>query len=226
VGSYSAAAMKINPILHFPSTEHWVTAVLFICLLLLAWVKTVYPKKLFLVFKDAFVASLPEEDSGISPASIALFFIFICSSVLLIMQLFHGSLARLYSNMGEEFAMLTLFIGGFYIAKTLLILLCGFIFEEQQSAAEYLSEVYVFTHVLGVILLPLVMLETYSHLIDTVLFERIILIAIALLFIYRTIKMFIIMTNKGLNMMYLFLYICTLEILPLALFYRYGIMNL
>jgi hypothetical protein len=218
--------MKINPILHFPSTEHWVTALLFLCLLLLAWVKAAYPKKLFLVFRDAFVAGLPEEEWSLTPASIALFFIFLCSTVLLIMELFHNAGIRLYGNMGKEFAMLSLIVGGFYLAKTILIALCGFIFEEQQRAMEYLSEVYVFAHLLGIILLPLVMLETYSHAINQVLFERVILIGAGLIFAYRTIKMFIVMTNKGLSMMYLFLYICTLEILPLALFYRYGIMNL
>ncbi|HWY98367.1 MAG TPA: DUF4271 domain-containing protein, partial [Bacteroidia bacterium] len=74
--------------------------------------------------------------------------------------------------------------------------------------------------------LPVVLLVTYAPEISSPKVIEAIFIGIGLLFIYRTIKMFILMTNKGLSMMYLFLYICALEILPFALLYKYANMSL
>jgi|GEM_PF-1102303 hypothetical protein len=218
--------MKINPLFRFPSTEHWITALLFLCLLLLAWVKTAYPQKISLVFRDTFTATLPEEDNGINPASIALFFIFICSVVLLVMQLMNSYGIKLGANALSEFASIALFLFLYYAAKTIVIMITGFVFEEQARAWEYVSEIYVFAHFLGLVLLPAALVVTYASITGQKVVLEAIFAGIVLLLVYRTIKMFILMTNKGLSMMYLFLYICALEILPVALFYKYAKMSL
>lgn len=216
---------NINPILRFPSTEPWITVLLFICILVLAWVKTAFPKKIPIVFRDVFTATLPENE-GITPSSVALFFVFICSGVLLTMQLLKMHGLSLYNNAAKEFLTLALMLFLFYIGKTLAILFSGFIFDQQQSAMEYLTEVYVFSHLLGLVLLPVSVLVTYAPIVSKPVVLEGIFIAIGLLFIYRGIKMFILMTNKGLSMIYLFLYICALEIMPFALFLKYAKMSL
>ncbi len=218
--------MNLSPNFRFPSTEHWITALLFLCILLFAWVKTAYPKKVSLVFSEVFTATLPQDDSGINLASIAMFVIFICTSVLLGMNLMHLNKVYLYTNAAEEFASLALFLFVIYIGKTLLILFLGFVFEQQERAWEYLSEIYAFAHFLGIVLLPAALLVTYTTPINSRMALEAVFIGIALLFVYRTIKMFILMTNKGLSMMYLFLYICALEILPFALIVKYAKMSL
>jgi len=218
--------MNLSPNFRFPSTEHWITALLFLCILLFAWVKTAYPKKVSVVFSEVFTSTLPQDDSGINLASIGMFIIFICTSVLLGMNLMHLNKVYLYPNAAEEFASLALFLFVIYIGKTLLILFLGFVFEQQERAWEYLSEIYAFAHFLGIVLLPAALLVTYTTPINSRMALEAVFIGIALLFVYRTIKMFILMTNKGLSMMYLFLYICALEILPFALIVKYAKMSL
>lgn len=216
----------IAPYFRFPTTEHWITALLFLCILLFAWVKTAYPKKVSLLFREVFTATLPDEDSGINPASIGMFIIFICVSVLLAMHLMQIKNLSLFHNAGKEFASLALVLFLIYMVKTLIILFTGFVFEQQERAWEYLSEIYVFAHFLGLVLLPVALLVTYVPEISNLRVLEVIFIGIGCLFVYRTIKMFILMTNKGLSMMYLFLYICALEILPFALLYKYANMSL
>lgn len=218
--------MNITPDFRFPTTERWVTAMLFLCLLLFAWVKATYPKKIAVLFREVFTATLPDEDTGINVSSIVLFFIFICSSALLAIQMVHLYGVKLYHSAGKEFVSIAMFLLIIYIAKTLLVLLAGFIFEQQQRAWEYLTEVYVFTHFLGMVLLPAALIVTYASSVNTLWILKAILIAIVVIYIYRTIKMFILMTNKGLSMIYLFLYICALEILPFALLIRYAELSL
>jgi len=218
--------MNINPVFRFPTTEHWVTALLFLCVLLFAWVKTAYPKRVTLVFREVFTASFSDEDTGINLASIAMFIIFICCSALLVMQVVNVEGMASAISTGKEFLLIAAFFLFIYISKTLIILFSGLIFDEQQRAWEYLSEIYVFAHFLGLVLLPAALLVTYSSgkYVGTSL--EIVFGAVAVLYVYRTIKMFILMTNKGLSMIYLFLYICALEILPYALLFKYAEMSL
>jgi hypothetical protein len=217
--------MTIHPVLRYTGTEYWVTILLFSCVTILAWVKTAYPRKLNLLFREVFTQELAFEEKSITPSSIALFIIYLSCSVLLAIQLVQIFKLRIHYNETEEIGVLALGILGFYVGKTTLIWLSGFIFEEQVSAWEYISEVYIFAHFLGIVLLPLMIINIYAGFIDHKLFDELVMGCIAILLVYRTIKMIIFMINKGLRMMYLFLYICALEILPLALFIRYGIMN-
>lgn len=219
--------MNISPVFRFPSIEHWITALLFLCVLLFTWVKTAYPKKVSLLFREVFTTStMTDNESGINPASIGMFVIFICTSVLLSINLIHQYGINLYQNVGKEFGALALILSIIYIGKTLLILFLGFVFDQQERAWEYITEIYVFAHFLGVMLLPAVLLVTYAIQINSRTILLVVFAAIALLFVYRTIKMFILMTNKGLSMMYLFLYICALEILPFAVIVKYAKMSL
>ncbi|MGP8215084.1 MAG: DUF4271 domain-containing protein [Bacteroidia bacterium] len=217
---------QISPYFRFPSTEHWITILLFLCILLFTWVKVAYPKKVSLLFRDVFTATLPEDDGGINPASIGLFIIFICTSAVLATHLMQLYGIRLNTNSEKEFTVLAVALFIIYLAKTLVIFFSGFVFEQEESAWEYLSEIYIFAHFLGIIMLPVALLVTYTPAIDSRRVLEAVFIGIGLLFVYRTIKMFILMTNKGLNMIYLFLYICSLEILPFALLVKYAKMSL
>jgi len=217
--------MKIQPELRLTGTEHWITIVLFTCLLLLVWVKAAYPKRLPMLVREVFTGELPLKEKSITPPSIVLFVVFLCCITLLIVKLLPFFLKKPIENQGEEFLIIGFFLLLFYLAKTLLLLVSGFIFDEPSCAWEYISEIYVFARFFGIMLLPLVAIMVYAYGIDHKVFGEIVLGALGLLLVYRTIKMFILMTNKGLRVMYLFLYICALEIVPLALFIKFGLVN-
>lgn len=219
-------AAIVNPVLRNPGPPYWITALLFACLAILAWVKVAYPRKIPLLVREVFTNELAFEEKSITSSSVALFVIFLCCNVLLITQLMHTYGVKLKYTPLQEFGLVALAVMVFYVTKTLVIMLMGFIFNEQSNAWEYISEIYVFAHFLGILLLPFMFINIFGNHINHRLFDEILAGFIALLMLFRTVKMFILMINKGLRMMYLFLYICAFEIIPLALFIRYGIMNL
>jgi hypothetical protein len=217
--------IKILPESRALGTQYWITALFVVCLTLLAWVRTAYPKKIPLLFKEVFTGEIPIKEKSITPPAVVLFVVFLCCTALLTVKALPFFVKKSFDNQAEGF----LTIGGalllFYLAKTVVLFVMGIIFDEQSAAWEYISEIYVFAHLMAIVLLPFVAIMFYSYGLDHRVFGEAVLIVIGALLAWRTIKMFILMTNKGLRVMYLFLYICGLEIVPIALFIKYGLMN-
>lgn len=212
--------MSIIPSLRFSGHEVWVTLLLFVCLLLFAWINITNPKKIPSLVSGFFRGSATEERS-ITPDSIALFFIFICTATLLIMQTFRFNGIQTHLNHGEQFILIGLVLLGYYLLKTLVLLLCGTIFQVESNVRDYINEIYASAHLATIGLLPVVIILTFVNNINEDLFEKGILALIGLLFLYRTTKMLILMIKRGLSLIYLFLYLCALEIIPLVLLFEY-----
>jgi hypothetical protein len=212
--------MTILPDFRFSSHEVWVTLVLFFCLLLFVYVRITNPKKIPSLIPAFFSGSATEEKT-ITPDSVALFFVFICSVTLLVMQAFRFHNVQTRLTHFEQFLVIGLVLFAYYILKTIALYICGVIFRVQADARDYISEIYASSHLAAIGLLPAIIVLTFVNNINEDIFEKVILALIALLFLYRTIKMFILMMNRGLSVIYLFLYLCALEIIPLVLLFEY-----
>lgn len=211
--------MSIVPTLRLPSHEVWITLVLLFCLLLFVWVRITNPKKIPSLVSGFFRGGTTEEKT-ITPESIALFFIFICSVVVIAMQAFqyHGISTRF--NRGEEFLFLGVILLAYYILKTMILLICGTVFMVQSRARDYINEIYASAHLAAIGLFPAAVVLTFAGNINEGIFEKFIIALLGLFFLYRTAKMFILMMNRGLSIVYLFLYLCALEIIPLVLLFE------
>ena len=213
--------MLISPSLRFPAHEVWITSLLFICLMLLAWVRIINPKKIPTLVWGFFRGGTTEEKT-ITPDSIALFFIFICSASLLIVQAFqvHGITTRF--STWEEFLLFGIFLIAYYFIKTVVLFLCGTVFQVESNARDYINEIYASANLAAIGLFPIILLLSFVNNINEGIVEKGILALFLLLFLYRTIKMFIVMMNRGLSVIYLFLYLCALEVIPVVLLIEYG----
>ena len=120
--------MSIVPNLRFSGHEVWVTLLLFVCSLLFAWINVTNPKKIPSLVSGFFRGNATEERS-ITPDSIALFFIFICTATLLIMQTFQFNGVQTRLNRAEQFILIGLVLLAYYLLKTVVLLLCGSIFQ-------------------------------------------------------------------------------------------------
>jgi hypothetical protein len=213
--------MSIVPQLRFPAHEGWITLVLFCCLLLFTWVRVINPQKIPSLVSGFFKGGFTGEKT-ITLDSIALFIIFICSASLLIVQALQVYNIKSRFTMPEEFFGLGIMLLAYYILKTIALLLCGTIFRVQSETGDYISEIYSSAHLAAVGLFPAAVVLTFVNNINISSFEKGILASLLLLFAYRTGKMFILMMNRGLHIVYLFLYLCTLEIIPLVILFEYG----
>lgn len=145
---------------------------------------------------------------------------------LLATSLFLYHLKELFNSGGlvaNKFMFFLLIFGGLtilYTFKYLFFRILSFIFNEASIASEYIFNVSLYNNLLGVILIPILCIMFFSSLpILSVLFY-VAFPLIFLIFLLRVIRLYLVGIRKGILYSYIFLYICSLEILPLVVFYR------
>jgi len=112
-------------------------------------------------------------------------------------------------------ASIFLIIFGIFLIFTTLNKLIAFVFESYNLVNEYLYNLFFFSRILGLSLLPLVVFYPYiSHFGDVILFFLAWPI-VFLSFILRWFRGLKISFKYRVSYFYMFLYLCTLEIIPL-----------
>ncbi len=213
--------MSIAPTLRNSTHEVWITLLLLFCAGLFVVVRSTNPKKLPSLVSGFFRGNSIEEKT-LTPDSIALFFIFICTVSLLAMQTLQFHSIKMRFKGLDEFAFLGALLLAYYLAKTIALFLCGAVFRVQTDVRGYINEIYASAHLASMALLPIAMVIYFVGNINENIVEKSMLALVIIFFLYRTVKMFILMTNRGLNMVYLFLYLCVLEIVPLVLLFEWS----
>jgi hypothetical protein len=108
----------------------------------------------------------------------------------------------------------------YFLAKKSIYRLTGIVIEKTMETGEYLFHAGNFRRVAGLILIPIVALIAFSPFGDMGFPVWFGMIAVALLYFLLILRGFVILLKKQFPIFYLFLYFCTLEILPLVLLYR------
>jgi hypothetical protein len=121
----------------------------------------------------------------------------------------------------EEYVIICLFTGTFYLLKFLLMKISGFIFSIQKLISGYLSILSISNFVYAIIVMP--MLIFYQFITSS--YQPYLLGLILILFCFNTIYKYLrtgsfILNNFQFPKFYLFLYLCTLEIMPLLIIYK------
>ncbi len=108
-----------------------------------------------------------------------------------------------------------------YGLKWLLLRIIGWLFQMQEASNTYTFIVFLVNKVLGVMLLPLVVLMSFSP--DSLhpAMVTVVLFLLAALFIYRYIISYPgIKASVRVNQFHFFLYLCAFEIVPLLIIYK------
>ncbi len=109
----------------------------------------------------------------------------------------------------------SLFLGGFilyFFLKNFFIYGVGIIFDNKKAAYDYQVNLYIFNMLSGFIVFPLLTIFLYN---PTPLSISIALILYGLLYFYKIYRSFLIgLSNSNYPLYYLFLYLCTVEFLP------------
>lgn len=114
--------------------------------------------------------------------------------------------------------LISLFVFLFFIFKLVLINIIGWVFQTSRETFEYLTNYMIFSIVAGVFLFPSVFFLIYSSPFISEILVYIIMIILAIIFAYRTIRGLLIgLSSERYSLYYLFLYLCTVEILPLCI---------
>jgi hypothetical protein len=122
----------------------------------------------------------------------------------------------------EYWMYITLGLAGIYLVKFITISLSGYIFNAKEDAGTYANIVFQINKIIGFISLPFILIFAFvgnpnlDHNLLTI--GAIILVALLL---YRYIISFsLIAKNLQLNAFHFFLYLCTVEIIPILVLYK------
>lgn len=209
-----------------PAREHdWLTGLFIICLILISWIRYYNFRRIKQLFRAVsgrhHVNQLVRDgnlvEERITPG---LAVIYLSSLAVIIYQLFLGYFSA-WLNSPEPWLIFLIIIGsiGFmWFLKLMAIRLTGLIFRTKQDTAELILTNMIFNGATGIVIFPFVVAGFYSgNLLLIKVAGAILVMGMALRF-FRSLM--IGLSAQTFSVIYLFLYLCTLEILPLLILYR------
>jgi hypothetical protein len=211
-----------KPIMKTEASADWIIGMIILCLMIVAIIQASVPRRLQQVFRSValpyYVNQLEREGNLLSERmSLALLFVYFTSLSLLLYKVAVILSPELLQQVHGIMLFLAIFVVcmALYLLKTATVTLIGNVFKTTRNAHEYLVNNMIFNIVTGLLLLPAV---TFSIYIDKSVYLWIAISVVSILLIYRFIRSFMIgLSNTQYSIFYLFLYLCTLEILPLIL---------
>lgn len=222
---YGIQNQEIKPVLRIEPNNDWITLFLFLSVALLAWVRHFYPRRLKQIFYAAFAKRYIGQlvrDGNISSERItpALGFI----SLISISTLIYGFIGNpIELQIGTNSAALAFMLIGavlilIWLLRRMVMKASAKIFKSRQAIEIYLLNSLIFPIVSGVIIFPIVIAWFFTaQSYFLYLAGIIVLISMAIRFIRNLTGG---LQSQSFSAFYIFLYFCTLEILPLAIGYK------
>jgi hypothetical protein len=142
--------------------------------------------------------------------------IYFTSLSLLISNVLHGFFH--YEIVQGQSILISMVVFLFFIFKISFINIIGWVFHTKKETFEYMTNYMIFSIVMGVFLFPFVFFLIYTTPYISIFLLYTVLIILAIIFVYRTIRGLLIgLSSERYSLYYLFLYLCTVEILPLCI---------
>ena len=207
------------------SDTDWMLGVIITSFIFFAWARMIYGKFVGMVFQAAvnfFAANRIFNEQNVVRGRVfallnLLFYIntslFICQSTN-----FFGISIVDYSGWWQ-FCICALALIAFFSAKTILLKMLEFVFENEAFGI-YNFSIYLFNKVYGMIMMPFVAAIPF---VPDVVTEKLIWIGVSLFVLMYVLTLFRglrICLRKGVSLFYLFFYLCALEILPALTIYK------
>lgn len=160
-------------------------------------------------------AGLYNESKNNKPKSAHLLFvIFLVSGMIFTLQLsqkFLPELSKTYFFWIPGITVILIFLLTFLNKFSNYI--TGKIFMTEEISKEYNHNITVFNQSFGIILFPVTVLISFTEAPNVFIYIGIVLLS--LIYLLRIIRFIKINFNKQINILYMFLYLCTLEIIPI-----------
>lgn len=219
-------AVKIEPQLRVEADYDFLTGLFIFCLLLLTWVRYEGQRRVLQLFKAVVarynVNQLMREGNLLTERiTPALMFIYVISLGTLVINLM-GSWSFNIPGAETELSVFSIVAGLIIILwglKLGMIKLAGIIFRTTIETEEYILTNLIYNIVSGLAALPFVIIGHYNH------SREIIIISLGIFMlgvVFRFSRsIFVGLSAQTFPVVYLFLYLCTLEILPILVIYKF-----
>ena len=221
--SHLLIAKKIQPLPVVANHQNWMVPIIMLLLLLIGILRVFYQKK-FTLFINAFVSRrfsnqiIREENAITQSTSLILTSVFFFSMALFLFltgKYFNQNLIG--RNDFQQFLFILLICVGFYFVKMLANKIGGYIFKVYKETDEYIFNQFLVLQIMGLLLTIWCILLNYSTIINKGYIIYLGFGTLIIGFFVRMIKSFGIANISSYSPIYIFLYLCTLEILPLLI---------
>jgi hypothetical protein len=206
----------------------WFFPIIIIVLAIFAWLRVAFNKYFFQMIQAFLNSNLAnqivrDENIFIQRASVWLGFVYnlIVSLLLYIVSIHYGWHLGGIGNEFGRFIFFFVIVTGVYALKFLVLKISGWLFGQEREMASYIFNIFLINNILGMALLPFVLIIAYNESVSISWIITIPVILIAIAFgwrIFRGIQ--IALGSNSFSPLYLFLYLCTLEIAPLLVLIR------
>ncbi|NQV02176.1 MAG: DUF4271 domain-containing protein [Bacteroidia bacterium] len=212
--------LTIQPAPLVPFQPDWVFWVFLGIFLILAWIQIFYAQRFRMILRAAFTTrrlyQLEREGNLFNERiSIALSIIYILSFAMVIYQslqlIFHQTTTSIPQF--QLFILLALSVTGFWAFKIFIMNLLSLVFKTDHTNNEYKLNILVTIALLGILLIPVLVFAVYLKSVWLIYIALGLIVSFSL---FRLGKSFLIgISLTRFSYFFLFVYLCTLEILPL-----------
>ncbi len=207
------------------SKLNWTLIIGFISIFLFIILKTYYQKSLTQIVNTLVNFQLSEKILREKNIIVRRAFFILNINYIFIFSLFVLLILKLYNfHIDESYFVSYLMITGFVIlvllARLIILYLTGIVFNSLAVISEYIHNIYLINKNVGIILLPVIFISLYT---PEVLSKIILLTALGIVSvatIFKYIRGLQIIIKNDILKFYSFLYLCTLEVLPLVVCYK------
>lgn len=220
-----------KPEIHFTKYDFLISGILLFLYILFVWMYVSNYKKLSQIIKgfyiNRFSNQLSREDFAIgNRVSIFLSVFFITTLSLFINRVLSYFGFQLFES---DFFLIIIIVFALittYAVKFATIKLLGYVLNVEKEAKDYMMTIFLFCNTLGLFMLPIVICLTFVKQVSPGIFIYTGIVMIITFFIIRMIRGLILGFNSsGISKIYLFMYLCTLEILPLVILLKLFMLN-
>jgi hypothetical protein len=205
----------------------WLILLIIFSFILLALVRFFFDnyirRTVLSVVNTKFSIKLFEEvNPNASMASFLLIFIFLLNFSIYAFEIFDFfNLKGLNQTDYILFIQTFLFICVFFAGKYIINRTVGFIFNSDMLISQYIHHVYIYNKLIGILLFPVILIIPYIHSDYTKFSIYFSVIIISIIIILQILNSGIIIIKKHLPYYYMILYLCSVELLPFLLLFKY-----
>lgn len=227
-GAHALKPTHSGPVDRLNVSPDWLFPMLLLVAAVFTWLRVFYNKYFTQLFEAVINNNLTnqivrDENILVQRASVYLSIVFYLVSALF---LYEFSLFRGWGlgGIGTGFARFLFFailISAVYALKFLILKIAGWLFDTERETALYLFNVFLLNNLLGILLLPFIALLAFHGALPVERLFQGALLVIGIVYLYRLFRGFLVgLGTSGFSPLYLFLYLCTLEIAPLLVILR------
>jgi len=203
----------------------WLTIILIVAVMIIASVRLSYSKYLQYLFQSLVNYSTSfrmfgEKNYSILHGAFRLELLFYISISIFLYQVIQHFQLQLVDERLPLFLSSVVIVIVYFFGKKLIYSTLGSVFEGVAETKEYLFNADNFNRTMGLILFPLVALINYYPANNPLYMVLLGIFIIVVFYIFLIQRGIYILLRKQFSIFYLFLYLCTLEFLPLLLLYK------